>query len=141
MLLKDNIMAENCETAGGKGNIKLALGSLLAAVGLSLSGCGESNAQDIKPAAKEVKLANAQEATAFASLPRQVQSEIRAAYDKCMGEVDDFAKDGNEGDPEAYRIEFEDGQDDCDSMRNSRIRIKKADQDMDNITREITSAG
>jgi len=132
-------MAENCETAGGKAGIKLALGPLLAAVGLSLSGCGESNAQDIKPMAKEVKLANAQEATAFASLPRQIQSEIRAAYDKCMGEVNEFAEDASGGDPEMKQVLYDDGTDDCDSIRNSEIRSAKAYRDMDELTARITS--
>ncbi len=132
-------MAANCETAGGKGGIKLALGSLLAAVGMSLSGCAESNAQDTKPAAKEVKLANAQEATAFASLPRQVQSEIRAAYAKCMGEINEFAEDASGGDADMKQVLYDDGANDCDSIRNSDIGIAKSKQNMDERTARITS--
>jgi len=139
MLSKYNFMAENRETACGKGSIKLALGSLLAAVGLSLSGCAESNAQDTKSAAKEVKLAASQEATAFASLPRQIQSEIRAAYDKCMGEINEFAEDASGGDAEMKQVLYDDGVDDCDSMRNSRIGIAKSNQNIEERTARITS--
>ena len=139
MLSKHNFMVESHETAGNKGNAKLALASLLATVGVAFARSSESAAQNAQPATEEVKLANAEEATVFASLPRNVQAEIRAAYAKCMAEVEEFAEDASGGDPAMKQVLYDDGVDDCDSIRNSDIRIKKAEQNIEERTARITS--
>jgi len=139
MIHISNIMAERRETASGKGSFKLALGTLLASVGMSLSGCGESSAQASQSPEATLQLASADEAKVFASLSADVQKEIRVAFKQCMAEVEEFARDVSDNDQDIYKITLEDGQDDCDGQRNSRIRIAKAEQDIEDLTRSITS--
>lgn len=147
MIPNSNIMAERRETGIGKLSAREALGSLLAAAGLALASCGDNGARAQSPneantpPANEYLLADAEEARTFASLSAEAQREIRAAYDECMAEVEEFARDGNEDDPEGYQIELEDGQADCDGQRKSRIGIAKSKQNIEETTRSITSAG
>ena len=139
MLSKHNFMAESHETTGNKGNAKLALASLLATVGVAFAGSSESAAQNAQPATEEVKLAKAEETAAFASLPRNVQAEIRAAYAKCMAEVEEFAEDASGGDPAMKQVLYDDGTESCNDMRNSRLRSAKAQQNIEERTARITS--
>lgn len=85
-----------------------------------------------------VRLAEAQEAKAFSMLPRQVQNHIRSELLKCMADVEDFSRDGNEDDPASYQIEFNDGEADCDNMRKNGIRSAIARESIKNTTRSIT---
>ena len=142
MITKYHIMAERQESGIGRNGFKLALTTLLATVGVSLASCNKSAAaeqQAQNPPVKEMLLASADEAKDFATLPLLIRQQIRDEFDECMADVEDFARDGNENDPEGYQIEFEDGADDCDGQRKNLIRSARAKQDMENITRSITS--
>ncbi|PHS23563.1 MAG: hypothetical protein COA84_10955 [Robiginitomaculum sp.] len=111
-----------------------------AAIGLGTAGCSAGNAQETKaPEAKEMKLASADEAKAFASLSQNIQQTIRSKYNACIDGVRSFAKDGSGGSKEVEQILFEDGVDDCDDMRKNRIGSAVAKTHMEDLTRSITS--
>jgi len=142
MITKYNIMAECKESGNGKGNFKLALGALLATVGMGLANCNKSSAAEEQaktPPAKELVLANADEAKDFATLSLEVQNSIRGKYDECIEDVKDFSKEGSGGSKEVEQILFDDGADDCDGMRKSHIRTAVAQKSIEETTRSITS--
>jgi len=138
MITKYHIMTECKESGIGKNGFKLALGTLLATVGMSLSGCNKGAAAETQaPAAKEMKLASADEAKIFSTLSADVQAHIRAEFDECMADVEEFANE--ETNPKFREIAFNSGADDCDGQRESRIGSAKAKQNMEELTRRITS--
>jgi hypothetical protein len=140
MVTKYHIMAECKESGIGKNGFKLALTTLLATVGVGLASCNKSTAaeqQAQNPPAKELVLASADEAKTFSTLSIEVQRKIRAEFDKCMADVEDFANE--ETNPKFREIAFNSGADDCDGQRENLIRSARAKQDMDDLTRSITS--
>ena len=138
MILKLLIMAERSETGFRITGPRAALMALLAGAGFSIAGCDQSSAQ-ADSSSGEIRLATATEAADFASLPERVRAEIRQNYADCIADVEEFARDVAGDDEAEYLIEYQDGEADCDSIRNSNIRSAKSHQDMDELTRKITS--
>lgn len=131
-------MAERRETGLRKIGPRAALTAILAAASLSVAGCDQTNAQ-ADTGSDEIRLATAKESADFAQLPEGVRAEIRQNFADCMAEVEEFAAE--ETDPAMRAFELEDGEAGCDDRRASQIRSAIAHQDMDEITRDITSAG
>lgn len=137
MIYNLNSMAERRETGSRITDARLALTALLAAAGLSLAGCNQSEAKAQTTPEGTIQLATAEEAVQFAQLSDSVRIEIRQNFADCMADVEDFAAE--ETDPEMRAFELEDGAADCDSIRISEIRSAIADQGIEEITRSITT--
>ena len=135
---------QNREINGGINRVRAFLTSLSAAGILIASGCAEAKETAKTPtntseAKNEMVLAKAEKAKAFATLSADVQKHIRAEFDECMADVEDLATGVAGDDKTIYQIVFDDGADDCDSIRNSLIRTAVADKGIDDITKSITS--
>ncbi len=132
---------QNNERNGGISRLRTFLGSLTAAGILAVSGCAE--ASEAKKPDSDTKaentwvLASADEAKAFASLSADVQKHIRAEFNECMADVEEFANE--EPNEKIMQIAFESGADDCDSIRNSQIRTAVAQKSIEETTKSITS--
>ena len=74
----------------------------------------------------------------FDTLSPSVQAEIRAKYEACVADGRDFAAE--EEDPRAEQIVLDSWVDSCNKSRAAHIRSAVAEQNMEELTREITSS-